>query len=44
MDSITNGLDTATAFDIVRDVRILNHSLGFTNLIPLLQVTYLQEK
>eukprot|EP01040_Poterioochromonas_malhamensis_P016095 gene16095-18174_t len=37
MDSITNGLDTATAFDIVRDVRIINHSLGCTNLIPLLQ-------
>ncbi len=38
MDCITNGLDTATAYDIIRAIRVINQSLGTTNLISLLQV------
>ncbi len=38
MDCISNGLDTATTYDILRSIRVLNHSLGTTNLISLLQV------
>ncbi len=38
MDCITNGLDTATAYDIIRAIRVLNQSTGLTNLISLLQV------
>jgi len=37
MDCITNGLDTATAYDIIRAIRVLNQSTGLTNLISLLQ-------
>ncbi len=38
MDSISNGLDTATAYDIIKAVKVLNQNLGTTNLISLLQV------
>ncbi len=38
MDCISNGLDTATTFDIIRAIRLFNHSLGTTNLVSLLQV------
>lgn len=39
MDSVTNGLDTATAVDIVRTFREMSHVLGMTILISLLQVS-----
>jgi ABC-type multidrug transport system ATPase subunit len=37
MDSITNGLDAATAFDIVRTFRLMSRLLGMTILCSLLQ-------
>ena len=37
MDSISNGLDSATTFDLVRATGFLNHTLGMTNVISLLQ-------
>lgn len=38
MDSISNGLDTATTYDIVRAIGQINKSLGTTILLSLLQV------
>eukprot|EP01031_Cornospumella_fuschlensis_P039582 gene39582-48189_t len=37
MDSISNGLDTATTFDIVQAIRAVNHIMGLTTVISLLQ-------
>lgn len=42
MDCITNGLDTATAYDIVKALRVMNLALGNTEIISLLQVSPLQ--
>ncbi len=39
MDSVTNGLDTATAFDIVHTYKEMCHTLGMTFLVSLLQVS-----
>lgn len=39
MDSVTNGLDTATAVDIIRTFRDMSHILGMTILVSLLQVS-----
>jgi ABC-type methionine transport system ATPase subunit len=38
MDSISNGLDSATTFDIIRSIAYLNRTTGLTNVIALLQV------
>lgn len=38
MDSITNGLDSATAFDIIQAMRMANHIMDTTMVISLLQV------
>jgi hypothetical protein len=38
MDSISNGLDTATTFDIIRSIAYINRTSGLTNVIALLQV------
>lgn len=38
MDCISNGLDTSTAYDIIRAIRAENKILGTTCLISLLQV------
>jgi ABC-type multidrug transport system ATPase subunit len=40
MDCISNGLDTATTYDIIRAMSYINHTLGVTTLIALLQVIY----
>lgn len=37
MDSISNGLDSATTYDIIRAVSLLNHTIGLTTLVSLLQ-------
>lgn len=37
MDSISNGLDTATTYDIVQAIRAVNHIMGLTTVISLLQ-------
>lgn len=37
MDSITNGLDSATAYDIIRTFKDMAHILGMTFLCSLLQ-------
>eukprot|EP00981_Chlorochromonas_danica_P006281 scaffold1352_cov387-Ochromonas_danica.AAC.1 len=37
MDCISNGLDTATAFDIINSVRAFTHTLGLTTVTSLLQ-------
>ena len=37
MDSISNGLDSATTYDIIRSIAYVNHTLGSTTLISLLQ-------
>ena len=37
MDSVTNGLDSATAYDIIRTFRDMSHILGMTFLCSLLQ-------
>lgn len=39
LDSVTNGLDTATAVDIIRTFRDMSHILGMTFLCSLLQVS-----
>eukprot|EP01040_Poterioochromonas_malhamensis_P003178 gene3178-3388_t len=44
MDSISNGLDTATAYDIIKAVKVLNQNLGTTNLISLLQFKLLLKR
>ncbi len=41
MDSISNGLDSATTFDIVRCIRATCDYIGGTVVISLLQVIYL---
>lgn len=38
MDCISNGLDTATTFDIIKSIRIINQKFGTTNVLSLLQV------
>jgi hypothetical protein len=40
MDSISNGLDSATTFDIVNAVKSVAESLDCTFVIALLQVQY----
>lgn len=37
MDSISNGLDSQTTFEIIRSIRTLSRALGFTAVISLLQ-------
>eukprot|EP00981_Chlorochromonas_danica_P012485 scaffold5079_cov159-Ochromonas_danica.AAC.1 len=37
MDCITNGLDTATAYDIVKAIKVTNLALGNTEVVSLLQ-------
>ena len=39
MDSITNGLDTATAFDIVRSMKIASQYMKVTLILALMQPT-----
>ena len=41
MDSITNGLDTATSFDIVRSLKIASHYMKTTMVLALMQVLLL---
>lgn len=38
MDSISNGLDTATTYDIVRSIKLISTKVGTTVVISLLQV------
>lgn len=38
MDCISNGLDTATTFDIIKSLRVMNRKFGYTTLVSLLQV------
>lgn len=38
LDSISNGLDAATTYDIVQALRFLAHNFGSTTVISLLQV------
>eukprot|EP00981_Chlorochromonas_danica_P012460 scaffold4964_cov248-Ochromonas_danica.AAC.6 len=40
MDCITNGLDTATAYDIVKAIKVTNLALGNTEVISLLQCMF----
>ena len=40
MDSISNGLDSATTFDIIRMCREVCHLFGITSAISLLQVLF----
>eukprot|EP01040_Poterioochromonas_malhamensis_P025619 gene25619-31990_t len=37
MDCISNGLDTATTFDIIKSLRVMNRKFGYTTLVSLLQ-------
>ena len=37
MESISNGLDTATAYDIIRSIKYLSSKVGTTVVISLLQ-------
>lgn len=39
LDSISNGLDAATTYDIVQALRFLTHNFGSTTVISLLQVS-----
>lgn len=39
MDSISNGLDSATTFDIIRSLRAVTSIFGITNVVSLLQVS-----
>jgi ABC-type multidrug transport system ATPase subunit len=41
MDCISNGLDSATTFEIIRAIQNMNHIFHSTILIALLQVNYL---
>jgi ABC-type multidrug transport system ATPase subunit len=38
MDSISNGLDSATTFDIIRSFRDIFHTLNASGIVSLLQV------
>jgi ABC-type multidrug transport system ATPase subunit len=40
MDGISNGLDSATAFDIIRSCKIVTTVMGVTMVVSLLQVHY----
>ena len=40
MDSITNGLDSKTAFEILQAIRTFNHIFNTTAVIALLQVSF----
>ena len=39
LDSISNGLDSATTYDIIRTISFANKSFNSTTLIALLQVS-----
>lgn len=39
-DAITNGLDSATSFDIIRAMKIATEDLGNTSVVSLLQVMW----
>lgn len=39
MDCITSGLDSATAYDIMKAIKLANEMLGLTNVTSLLQVS-----
>lgn len=41
MDAISNGLDSATTFDIVRALSEMTHIMGNTFCVSLLQVKYI---
>jgi ABC-type multidrug transport system ATPase subunit len=42
MDGISNGLDSATAFDIIRSCKIISTVMGVTMVVSLLQVCFIE--
>ena len=41
MDAISNGLDSATTYDIVQAVKLITQTVGLTTVVSLLQVWWM---